>query len=384
MNDKLVNPHDAFFKHYFSQPVVAVDFLRHYLPPDITALLDFGQLHLEKDSFIDEKLRSYFSDLIYTTVTHDAIPIRIALLTEHKSYPDEWVNFQVLRYQVGYWVQEFEAIHAPKGAETANAAGEQTEQTPDQEQQRRPKRRTTLTPILVLLVYHGAESWQVPLRFARHLAGMEDANSPLALVMGRYVPDFEPHFANLSTTADDVIRGEVATQLFVLVLKYIFTDRLGGHLDEILALASMVLQQPSGLEMVMALLRYISRSAVKLDKAEITQKLLAYLPKEGGVLMETLAQEWIEEGKLIGFDIGKQAGIEEGIEKGIVAQRQSILRLLAWRFTPTAEALALYTTQLDQIDNLETLMQLLDQLLVTPTLVEFANLLLRYTPTEDA
>lgn len=36
----------------------------------------------------------------------------------------------------------------------------------------------------------------------------------------------------------------------------------------------------------MALLRYISRAAVKLDKAEITQKLLTYLPKEGGVLLK--------------------------------------------------------------------------------------------------
>lgn len=64
MSDKLVNPHDAFFKHYFSQPAVAADFLRHHLPAEVTALLDLGQLRLEKDSFVDEKLRSYFSDMI--------------------------------------------------------------------------------------------------------------------------------------------------------------------------------------------------------------------------------------------------------------------------------------------------------------------------------
>ena len=162
---------------------------------------------------------------------------------------------------------------------------------------------------------------------------MEDPSSPLAQVMGRYVPDFEPHLVNVSTIADEAIRGEVTTRLIVTVLKYIFTDGLDGHLDEILQMASEVLQQPSGMEMVMALLRYISRSAVKLDKAEITQKLLTYLPKEGGVLMETLAQAWIEEGKLIGFDIGKKEGVEEGIEQGLVAQRQTVLRLLQWRFS---------------------------------------------------
>ena len=218
---------------------------------------------------------------------------------------------------------------------------------------------------------------------------MEDPSSPLAQVMGRYVPDFEPHLVNVSTIADEAIRGEVTTRLIVTVLKYIFTDGLDGHLDEILQMASEVLQQPSGMEMVMALLRYISRSAVKLDKAEITQKLLAHLPKEGGVLMETIAQAWIEEGKLIGFDIGKKEGIEEGIEKGIEkgkleAQRQTLLHLLQWRFSPTAEELARYTVQLERVDQLAVLLHLLDQLLVMPTLGEFASLLPRDLPIDEA
>jgi hypothetical protein len=120
---------------------------------------------------------------------------------------------------------------------------------------------------------------------------------------------------------DEAIRGEVTTRLMVTVLKYIFAERLDDRLGQILALAREVLRQPSGIEMVIALLRYITRSAVKLDKAEITQQLLAYLPKEGGFLMETLAQEWIEEGKSIGLkegiDIGKKEGIDIGKKEGI-------------------------------------------------------------------
>jgi predicted transposase YdaD len=333
MSNKLVNPHDAFFKHYFSQPTVAADFLRQHLPAEVMALLDLNQLRLEKDSFVDEKLRSYFSDMIYTAMTHADTPVRIAFLTEHKSYPDEWVNFQVLRYQVGYWVQEFDALHA-KPPDSSADDGEPVSSDGDQDPSLRPKRSTTLTPIFVMLVYHGVDKWQAPLQFAHHLTGMEDPDSPLAQVLGRYVPNFEPHLVNLSTIDDEAIRGEVATRLFVMVLKYIFADGLGGHLDEILGMASAVLRQPSGLEMVMALLRYISRSAVKLDKAEITEKLLTYLPKEGGVLMETLAQEWIEEGKEIGkregIDIGKREGIDIGKRQGMAAtQRQVVQAMVA-------------------------------------------------------
>ncbi|MCE7987762.1 MAG: hypothetical protein DYG89_41895 [Caldilinea sp. CFX5] len=381
MSDKLVNPHDAFFKQYLSQPMVASDFLRHHLPTDLVALLDLQQLRLEKDSFVDEKLRSYFSDLIYTAMTHDANPVAVALLAEHKSYPDDWVDFQVLRYKVGYWVREFEAIEAT--IEKQRAATKEAAQAglPPPVY---PKARTTLTPILVILVYHGKESWQIPLRFARHLTGMEDPASPLSQVMGRYVPDFEPHFINISAMADDAIRGEVATRLMMTVLKYIFADRLDGRLAEILAMANEVLRLPSGIEMVMALLRYITRSAVKLNRAEITQQLLAYLPKEGGFLMETLAQEWIEEGKSIGFDLGKKEGIDigkkEGLGQGIAAQRQTLLHLLHWRFPLSAEAQQAYAQRFAQIHNLDHLVRLVDQLLTSESVTKFDQALSRYLP----
>lgn len=44
----------------------------------------------------------------------------------------------------------------------------------------------------------------------------------------------------------------------------------------------------------------------------MAQKLLTYLPKEGEILMETMAQEWIEEGK----DIGKKEGVQIGEASG--------------------------------------------------------------------
>ncbi|MFN8446858.1 MAG: Rpn family recombination-promoting nuclease/putative transposase [Caldilineaceae bacterium] len=269
------NPHDAFFKQYLSQPRVASDFLRQYLPAEILALIDLSQLQLEKDSFVDEKLRAHFSDLIYSTTTRFNTDLRIAFLYEHKSYPDDWVDFQVLRYQVSYWVQEFEHLNAE-----ADKAKEQ------------PKRPRLLTPIVVLLVYHGKTNWQVSLSFCPALQrhGGRSA-SPLAQALARYVPAFEPHFINLTSMADEAIQGEVRTRMMALVLKHIFEPQLGGHLDEVLQLASEVIHQPSGVAMVLTLLRYIGRAATRIDRSEMAQKLLTYLPKEGGVLMQTMAQE---------------------------------------------------------------------------------------------
>ena len=182
-------------------------------------------------------------------------PLAISLLFEHKSYPDQWVNFQVLRYQVRLWEQEFAEIQAAH-RETRKA----------QPKQERNERIYTLTPVLVLLVYHGQDDWNVSLRFARHVAGMQEPESALAKTLARYVPDFEPHLVNLTALPDEAIQGEIVTRLFVLVLKHIFEQGLGGQLDEILALAAEVIRQPNGIAMVVALLRYLGRAGIQVKK----------------------------------------------------------------------------------------------------------------------
>ena len=60
--------------------------------------------------------------------------------------------------------------------------------------------------------------------FARHLTGMENPNSPLSQTLARYVPDFEPHFVNLTAMSDEAVQGEIVTRLFMLVLKHIFEE----------------------------------------------------------------------------------------------------------------------------------------------------------------
>ena len=141
--------------------------------------------------------------------------------------------------------------------------------------------------------------------------------------------------------------------------------------------------QPSGVAMVLALLRYLGRAATKIDRSEMAQKLLTYLPKEGGILMETMAQEWIAEGKEIGIDIGEARGEARG---KLLAQRQTLLQLLLFRFPATAEEeeeSEKYTAYFAQIDNLDQLTQLVNQLLLAETLAEFEEKVIGYLPKDE-
>ncbi|HRJ41901.1 MAG TPA: Rpn family recombination-promoting nuclease/putative transposase, partial [Caldilineaceae bacterium] len=97
------NPHDRYFREIFSDPVVAQDLLRNYLPPAAVAGLDLTTLALQQESFIDEELRQHFTDLLYAVQQQGGAPAHVYILFEHKSYADRLTSFQLLRYLVRIW-----------------------------------------------------------------------------------------------------------------------------------------------------------------------------------------------------------------------------------------------------------------------------------------
>lgn len=80
------NPHDKFFKEVFSNKETATDYFKHFLPVEITRNIDFHTLKQDNNSYIDEELKEYFSDLIYRCRYRGKHPVNLVLLFEHKSY----------------------------------------------------------------------------------------------------------------------------------------------------------------------------------------------------------------------------------------------------------------------------------------------------------
>lgn len=133
----LGNPHDRFFKEVFGQPEIAADFLASYLPAALVGALDLTTLQLAKDSFIDDELQEHFSDLLYHLRLKNAGPrLSVYVLFEHKSAPDEWVAFQLLRYLVRIWEQSLS-----EGAKK-------------------------LPVIFPLVLYHGRTRWKIRPQFS--------------------------------------------------------------------------------------------------------------------------------------------------------------------------------------------------------------------------
>jgi predicted transposase/invertase (TIGR01784 family) len=108
---KTPTPHDATFKQFLTQPEIARDFMHIHLPAELRAICDLSTLKLESGSFVEEDLRQYFSDVLYSLKTTGGDDGYIMVLIEHQSTPDKFMAFRQLRYAVAAMQRHLEAGH---------------------------------------------------------------------------------------------------------------------------------------------------------------------------------------------------------------------------------------------------------------------------------
>ncbi|MCL0081362.1 Rpn family recombination-promoting nuclease/putative transposase, partial [Peptococcaceae bacterium] len=96
------NPHDSFFKYSLQDLDIARNFIAGYLPSEIVKLLDLSSIKSNKDSFVDSKLKSHFTDMLFSVSLNNQ-EIYLYFLFEHKSSPEKDVPIQLLRYMTRIW-----------------------------------------------------------------------------------------------------------------------------------------------------------------------------------------------------------------------------------------------------------------------------------------
>ncbi|EKJ5798156.1 Rpn family recombination-promoting nuclease/putative transposase, partial [Salmonella enterica subsp. enterica serovar Infantis] len=103
-------PHDATFRQFLTQPDIARDFMEIHLPAELRAICDLSTLKLESGSFVEDDLRQYFSDVLYSLKT-TAGDGYVHVLIEHQSSPDKHMAFRLIRYAVAAMQRHLEAGH---------------------------------------------------------------------------------------------------------------------------------------------------------------------------------------------------------------------------------------------------------------------------------
>jgi predicted transposase/invertase (TIGR01784 family) len=108
-----LTPHDKYFRAIMSDSKVAREFFEQNLPSNIKSVINFETIQLQKESFIDDKLKLQITDLLYSVECNGKTGY-LYLLVEHQSTPDKLMAFRVLKYMVAIMEYHAKQIHADR------------------------------------------------------------------------------------------------------------------------------------------------------------------------------------------------------------------------------------------------------------------------------
>lgn len=93
-----------------SHPATAQDFLQLHLPDALRAICDTETLKLESGSFVEDDLRAYYSDVLWSLKTSEGDGY-IYTIIEHQSTADAHMAFRLTRYAIAVMQRHLDAGH---------------------------------------------------------------------------------------------------------------------------------------------------------------------------------------------------------------------------------------------------------------------------------
>lgn len=257
--------HDATFRQFLTQPDIARDFMALHLPPELRVRCDLSTLKLESGSFVEDDLRQYYSDVLYSLKT-TAGDGYIHVLIEHQSAPDKHMTFRLMRYAVAAMQRHLEAGHK------------------------------TLPLVIPILFYTGRRTpYPYPTRW------LDEFDDPV-LADRLYSHSFP--LIDVTVIPDDEIMQHRSMAALTLLQKHIRQRDLTDLMDR---LVSILKAGDHSSSQVISLVHYMLQAGETSDAKAFVRELARHVPQHENALM-TIAQQ-LEQ-------IGLEKGIEQGIEQG--------------------------------------------------------------------
>lgn len=245
----------------------------NYLPETIIQHIDLTQVERLEDSFVDTELKEHRSDLLFRVKLKNKQEAFVYILLEHKSSPDKWVAFQLLRYLVRIW-EKFQRLGNNK-----------------------------LPLVLPIVFYHGKRKWKVSKQFSA-LFDLDKKQAEFA----EFLPKFSYHLCDLNEFADEELRGKPSLLSVIRLLKHIFQSDLKEKLAETFQPLTDNLTDQFVFERLKVMMLYLLYTGKATEK-EIAE---AYQQAKGDSKMENFIDHAINQG----LQQGLQQGMLQGLEKG--------------------------------------------------------------------
>lgn len=278
-------PHDAVFKKIMSYPEMARDFLDIHLPVALREICDMQTLKLESTSFIEQDLRAYYSDVLWSLKTREGQGY-IYCVIEHQSTAVQHMAFRLMRYATAAMQHHLDAGHK------------------------------TLPLVIPMLFYHGQQS-----PYPWSLNWLDEFDNP-QLARQLYSEAFP--LVDITVIPDDEIAQHRRVALLELMQKHIRDRDLMGLVDRLVSLLVTSTANDSQLQTLFNyLLRYGNVSHVSAFIHEVAERS----PHHKERLM-TIAERLRQEGHHHGLQEGIQQGLEQGVQKGTQEEALRIARMM--------------------------------------------------------
>ncbi len=270
--------HDAIFKVFFSDAIIARNYLLHYTSASIHQQIDFSVFRKSATAFVNGRFGASFCDIVYETKLNNGQPARLLFLLEHKSYiPSFPIHLQLLDYLLQIWEDDL-------------------------------KNKRPLSFVVPIVVYHGEQGWeQKPLN--DYFPGMPDDWQV-------FIPNFHYWLTDLSQTPQQLIfqkrESELLRNLF-LALKLTRDEALiRRNWKKIFTFEVRIFQDNRKIILFQSLTLYLVK-LFDMPQTEI-KNLSKELPDTENSWVDAIPEIFGEKWKKAGMRKGMKIGIEQGIE----------------------------------------------------------------------
>jgi predicted transposase/invertase (TIGR01784 family) len=323
------------FHKVFRNPDNTKYFLQQYLSPDIQRSVDLDSLRLENVSYVDDNLRKHFADLVFSLMLKgEEFPsARVYLLFEHKSAPAPLVGMQILRYMALQWKELYDQ---------QLIVGK-------------------LPPILPIVIYQGQDNWKPRISFHELVEMPSDS-------FKAYIPDFAFAFFSVRGLDAQKVQENVIIRFYVEMIKSLDSPQIKEMLPRLVQGFVQALGSHTATEYIEIFFKSLTKASGVLVHEDF-QKALSYLPEGGEKIMDTLADQWMEQ--------GKNEGRTEGIVLGkLENSREMLLEAISEKFGTISADLV---RRINSVESHETLMMLFKQTFRMDSLEKFKEQVHRAT-----
>lgn len=240
--------HDAVFKQFLTHPETARDFLDIHLPPALRKLCDLNTLQLASGSFIEDDLRPYYSDVLYSLKTGNGDGY-VYCLIEHQSTPDKHMAFRLMRYAIAAMQRHLDAGHK------------------------------TLPLVIPVLFYQGKVS-----PYPYSMSWLDEFETPeyARTLYGENFP-----LVDITIIPDDEIMQHRRMAILELLQKHIRQRDLTELLDQ---LTTLLLGGNTTQEQLISVINYMLQAGESRDPAALINTLTSRVPQHEETLM-TIAEK---------------------------------------------------------------------------------------------